>query len=146
MADPRRPGAALTIVIPCLNEAATLPRLLRAFKEIIASGAFGGRRVGILVSDNGSVDGSPELAQALGVEVTHCPTCGYGAALRHGVMMAHTPIMMFLDADMAYDPADAPQLVDALAVAVDLVLGDRLKGKKIPGAMPLLHRYLGTPS
>ncbi len=141
----RTPNAELTIVIPCLNEAGTLPTLLMAIKDQIASGAFGKRHVQILVSDNGSTDGSQDLARGLGVSLTHCPTRGYGAALRHGIMTAKTPIVMFMDADMTYDPADAPRLVDALDVDVDMVLGDRLGGKKIPGAMPPLHRYLGTP-
>lgn len=141
----RQSNAALTIIIPCLNEARTLPALLGTFQEVIASEAFGERKVKILVSDNGSTDGSQELARAQGAQVTHCAERGYGAALRHGIETADTPIVMFLDADMTYDPHDAPKLVNTLETDVDLVLGDRLRGEKHPGAMPLLHRHLGTP-
>jgi glycosyltransferase involved in cell wall biosynthesis len=141
----RQPNADLTIVIPCLNEARTLPQLLAMFKEVIASGAFGDRKVKILISDNGSTDGSQDLARAQGVDVSHCAERGYGAALRHGIETADTPIVMFLDADMTYDPHDAPKLVDALETDIDLVLGDRLAGEKISGAMPPLHRHVGTP-
>lgn len=137
--------AGVTIVIPCLNEASTLPELLKRIQGLIKSKSFGERKVDILVSDNGSTDGSKPLARALGVTVTDCPVRGYGSALRHGIEQAKTPVVMFLDADLTYAPEDAPKLLAALDVETDMVLGDRLSGEKINGAMPPMHRYLGTP-
>lgn len=139
------PAEGVTILFPCLNEAVTLPGLIDAFRSLIGSGAFGSRPVEILVSDNGSTDGSVDVARVHGARVVHCPQRGYGAALRHGIEQAVHPIVIFLDADSTYDPADAPRLLAALAPDTDMVVGSRLDGDIQPGAMPTLHRYLGTP-
>ncbi|WP_346053811.1 MULTISPECIES: glycosyltransferase family 2 protein [Amycolatopsis] len=103
-------------VLPCLDEAAALPRLLRALPP-------GFRPI---VVDNGSVDGSPEIAAALGAKVVHEPRRGYGAAVHTGLEHATTDIVCFLDADGSLDPADLPRLAGAVARGADLAVGRRM--------------------
>ncbi|WP_091510947.1 glycosyltransferase family 2 protein [Amycolatopsis sacchari] len=102
-------------VLPCLDEAAALPGLLRALPP-------GFRPI---VVDNGSVDGSPEIAAALGAKVVHEPRRGYGAAVHTGLEHATTDIVCFLDADGSLDPADLPRLAGAVARGADLAVGRR---------------------
>lgn len=134
-----------TLVLPCLDEAATLGPLLEECRAVL--GADAGVRWAILVVDNGSRDGSPEVAARHGVEVLRCAERGYGAAVDAGLRAARTPWVLYADADGTYDPRDARRLLAHARAhpGTDLVVGSRLAGTIEPGAMPALHRYLGTP-
>ncbi|MCW7472088.1 glycosyltransferase family 2 protein [Leptospira levettii] len=135
----------ITIVIPCLNERNTLPFVLEKCLSIQKANKMK-YELEILVSDNGSNDGSQEFAKSLGVRVEHCETKGYGAALDSGIKNAKGDIIIFADADDTYDFLEAPKLIDKiLETKCDMVIGSRLDGDIHKGAMPFLHRYLGTP-
>jgi hypothetical protein len=135
---------SVTIVIPCLDEAKTLPVVLQAIRRL-RQGAFKGRAVEVLVSDNGSSDGSQAIARRLGARVVPCAQRGYGAALQNGIRAAKHDTVVFADADATYDFLETPRLVERLERGYDMVVGSRLAGKIHPGAMPFSHRWLGTP-
>src|SRR5712664_924542 len=132
----------VSVVIPCLNEANSLAQCVNK-----AMGAF--RKAGlsgeVVVADNGSTDGSVELAESRGARVIHVAERGYGAALRAGIAAARGPFIIMGDADDSYDFADVPRFVEKLRVGFDVVMGNRFLGGIKPGAMPPLHRYLGNP-
>lgn len=132
----------LTILMPCLNEAQTLPACIGKAKAFI-------ERTGIvaevLVSDNGSTDGSQELARSLGARVVDARERGYGAALVTGIQAASGQFVIMGDGDDSYDFSQLDGFVAALRQGVDLVMGNRFKGGIAPGAMPPLHRYFGNP-
>lgn len=136
----------LTIVLPCLNEAESLPTCL----SWIAEGTSrSGLRVETIIADNGSTDGSRDLAQAAGARVVNVPVRGYGAALTGGIAVAAAPFVLMGDADGSYDFRELGRFHAALASGADLVQGCRLPvggGKILPGAMPWLHRWLGNPA
>lgn len=132
----------LTIVLPCLNEVENLPIALSYAKELAGAVPY---PVEILVSDNGSTDGSVELASELGATVLHCPKKGYGFALIHGIEQAKGEWILMGDADGTYDFREAAALLKNLEEGRDFAMGSRLKGNIEPGAMPGLHRWLGTP-
>lgn len=133
----------LTILIPCLNEAETLSACVReAHQGATSSGAEGYE---VLVSDNGSTDGSAEIALAAGARVVHVPVRGYGAALNEGIRQARGRYVIMGDADESYDFTRLGEFLERLRGGDDLVMGTRLRGTILPGAMPFLHRYLGNP-
>ena len=133
----------LTFVFPCLNEEKTLPACIQALQQAMAPS---GHAYEIVVADNGSADRSRERAEELGARVVPVASRGYGAALRGGIAAARAPLVAFADADGSYRLEDTPLLLEkALATGADMVIGSRLKGTIEPGAMPPLHRYLGTP-
>lgn len=135
----------ITIVIPCLNERKTLPFVLEKCLSIKKENKSK-FEIEILLSDNGSMDGSKEYATSLGVRVEPCEIRGYGAALDSGIRNAKGEIVLFADADDTYDFLEAPKLITRLLETnADMVIGSRLDGKIHKGAMPFLHRYLGTP-
>ncbi len=137
-----RPTA--TIVLPCLNEARTLAAVLGEVRQAIASDTRFTWRV--LVADNGSTDASVDIALHQGAQVIHVATKGYGAALDAGIRAASSEWVAFLDADGTYSPEDAVALVHlAHDEAADLAVGNRLQGTVEKGAMPWLHRHVGTP-
>ncbi len=104
------------------------------------------RPVEIIVSDNGSTDNSVKVAESFGARVIHCPQRGYGAALQCGIRGAEHEVVVFADADDTYDFLEAPNLIAKLdAGNFDMVLGSRIDGTIHDGAMPFLHRYVGTP-
>jgi glycosyltransferase involved in cell wall biosynthesis len=133
----------LSVVMPCLNEARTLPWCItRALTTLEAHGIAGE----VIVADNGSTDGSQEIARAHGARVVPVPITGYGAALQGGIAAARGQFVIMGDADASYDFAEIPRLLARLRDGCDLVMGNRFTGGIKPGAMPVLHRYLGNPS
>jgi glycosyltransferase involved in cell wall biosynthesis len=137
------PKPGVTFLIPCLDEAKSLPKVLATIQRFRKS--LRGRPSEVLVSDNGSTDGSQVIARKAGARVVHCPVRGYGAALRFGIAQARHPYVIFADADNTYDFSESQALIEGLDAGADLVLGSRLKGRIQPGAMPWSHRWIGTP-
>lgn len=132
----------LTILMPCLNEAETLETCIRKAQGYLdRSGVLGE----VLISDNGSTDGSQEIAERLGARVSHAPRRGYGAALINGIDQARGRYVIMADADDSYDFVNLQPFVDRLRDGADLVMGNRFSGGIAPGAMPPLHKYLGNP-
>jgi len=135
-------GCELSILMPCLNEAATLGTCIAKAQASLARLGVPGE---VLIADNGSTDGSQAIARAAGARVVDVPIRGYGAALRAGIDAARGRFIIMADADDSYafdaiDPFHA-----ALKEGRDLVMGNRFLGGIAPGAMPPLHRYLGNP-
>ncbi len=133
----------VTVVLPCLDEAATLPAVideaLRALERL-------GVRGEVLVSDNGSTDGSVGVAERAGARVVLCPARGYGNAIRHGAACARGRWLIMGDADGTYDFGEMAPFVDALRGGAEFVMGTRLPpGRMDSGANPWLNRHLGTP-
>ncbi len=135
----------LSVVIPCLNEAWTVGRCVaRALAALEAEGVRGE----VIVADNGSGDGSPAVAVAAGARVISAPERGYGAAVKAGVGAARGSFVLMGDADESYDFGELRPFLDRLRAGDDLVIGCRLPwggGRIEAGAMPFLHRWLGTP-
>jgi len=132
----------LTVLMPCLNEAETLAICIRKARASLATLGLDGE---VLVADNGSTDGSQQIARAEGARVVPIPRRGYGAALRGGIEAARGRYVIMADADDSYALDDLGGFVSALRGGADLVMGNRFKGGIAPGAMPALHRYLGNP-
>ena len=129
------------MVIPCLNEAKSIERCVARAREALDGQGWHGE---VIVSDNGSEDGSAELAKAAGALVVYEPRRGYGSAYLAGFAAATGDYIVMADADLTYDFGDIPRFVEELDGGADLVMGDRMKGIQ-PGAMPWLHRYVGNP-
>ena len=138
-ADPT--AVAVSVVIPCLNEAESIEECVIAARSALDEGGYSGE---IIVVDNGSTDGSGELAAAAGATVISEPKRGYGNAYLAGLSAARGAYIVMLDADLTYDAAELPKFVDELEAGGDLVLGDRMEGIQ-PGAMPWLHQHVGNP-
>jgi glycosyltransferase involved in cell wall biosynthesis len=132
----------LSIVMPCLNEAETLASCIRKAKEFLEETGISGE---IIVADNGSSDGSQEIARELGTRLVAAEPKGYGNALMGGIQAAHGTYVIMGDADDSYDFTKLLPFLDKLRTGNDLVLGNRFRGGIKPGAMPPLHRYLGNP-
>jgi glycosyltransferase involved in cell wall biosynthesis len=132
----------LTILMPCLNEAETLATCIKKAKTFLQSENIHGE---ILIADNGSTDGSQEIAQQLGARVISVPTRGYGAALKSGIRHAYGRYIVMGDADDSYNFLNLNPFLLKLREGFDLVMGNRFKGGIIDGAMPFLNRYLGNP-
>ena len=132
----------LTVVLPCLNEAETLAVCIRKAKASIADLGIDGE---VVIADNGSTDGSQDIARAEGARVVDVPIRGYGAALTAGIADANGEFVIMGDADDSYDLSNLGPFVEALRGGADLVMGNRFAGGIEPGAMPALHRYLGNP-
>ncbi len=128
-------------MIPCLNEAASIERCVERARQALADT---GRPGEVIVADNGSEDGSPELAQAAGATVVLESRRGYGSAYMAGFAAAKGDYIVMADADLTYDFGDIPRFVEELDNGADLVMGNRMGGIQ-PGAMPWLHRYVGNP-
>ena len=132
----------VSVVLPCLDEAVTVERCVRQAVDAIAGAGLRGE---VIVADNGSTDGSPELAERAGARVVHVTERGYGAAITAGIAAARADLVVMADADESYDLRDVPRFVATLREGYDLVMGNRFRGGIDPGAMPKLHRYLGNP-
>jgi glycosyltransferase involved in cell wall biosynthesis len=132
----------LTVLMPCLDEAKTVATCVR---KAIAACRSAGIEAEVLVADNGSRDGSPELAREAGARVIHVAEKGYGAALRAGIEAARGRYVVMGDADDSYEFDDVPRFLERLRAGDELVMGSRFRGVIHPGAMPFLHRFLGNP-
>jgi hypothetical protein len=132
----------LTVVMPCLNEAETVATCVRKAVGFIADNRIDGE---VVVADNGSTDGSRQLAADAGARVVPIAERGYGNALMGGIIAAHGEYVIMGDADDSYDFTNLMPFIIELRKGYDLVMGNRFKGGIAPGAMPPLHRYLGTP-
>lgn len=132
----------LTILMPCLNEAATLSTCIEKARQSIAGL---GIKAEILIADNGSNDGSQKIAEAAGARVISVTERGYGAALRAGIANAQGRYIIMGDADDSYAFDALSTFYHKLQDGWQLVMGNRFRGGIAPGAMPALHRYLGNP-
>jgi glycosyltransferase involved in cell wall biosynthesis len=135
----------LTVLMPCLNEAETLATCIRKAHAGAQSSAAAASYE-ILVADNGSTDVSQQIAEHEGARVVHVAQRGYGAALKGGIDSARGRLIVMADSDDSYDFSQIAPFVDALGDGYALVMGTRLRGEILPGAMPWLHRYLGNPA
>jgi len=136
------PELELSVVMPCLNEAATLEtcivKAIRTLREHNVRGE-------VLVADNGSTDGCPKIAARSGARVVHIEQKGYGSCLLGGISAARGKYIIMGDADDSYDFTQLMPFLQKLRDGHDLVMGNRFQGGIEPGAMPPLHRYLGNP-
>jgi hypothetical protein len=132
----------LTVVMPCLNEAETVATCVHKAVSFLADNGIDGE---VVVADNGSTDGSRQLAADAGARVVPISERGYGNALMGGIVAARGEYVIMGDADDSYDFTNLMPFVTELRKGYDLVMGNRFKGGIAPGAMPPLHRYLGTP-
>jgi glycosyltransferase involved in cell wall biosynthesis len=128
--------------MPCLNEAETLATCIEKAQGYLERSGVEGE---VLISDNGSTDGSQEIAERLGARVSAAPRRGYGAALINGIEAARGRYVIMGDADDSYDFTSLDPFVEKLRDGSDLVMGNRFAGGIEPGAMPPLHKYLGNP-
>ncbi len=132
----------LTILLPCLNEAETIEVCVSKAVRYLRENGVDGE---VLVSDNGSSDGSIEIAERAGARVVNTSAKGYGSALLNGIDQARGTHIIMGDADDSYDLSKLDGFVKSLRGGADLVMGNRFAGGIMPGAMPPLHRYLGNP-
>jgi glycosyltransferase involved in cell wall biosynthesis len=132
----------LSVVMPCLNERETVGVCIRKAMVALRDAGIPGE---VIVADNGSTDGSIELAQAEGARVVNIEQKGYGSALKGGILAARGKYVLMADSDDSYDFSHAPRFVQQLRTGSDLVMGNRFQGGISDKAMPFLHRYLGNP-
>ena len=142
MTNLANPNCELSIVMPCLNESETLSMCIEKAKGFLKRYGVQGE---IVIADNGSEDGSQEIAKAKGARVVNVPTRGYGAALLEGISAARGRYVIMGDSDDSYDFSDLSAFLKRLREGFDFVIGNRFKGGIAPGAMPWLHKYLGNP-
>jgi glycosyltransferase involved in cell wall biosynthesis len=137
-----RPVIELSVVMPCLNERETVGTCVsKAIAALQAAGIAGE----VIVADNGSTDGSPEVATSAGARLVRVQQRGYGNALKGGIQAARGTYVLMADSDDSYDLSHIPRFVEALKGGSDLVMGNRFRGGIRKRAMPILHRYLGNP-
>ena len=136
------PTLELSIVMPCLNEAETLSICIQKAQQSLLKHDVRGE---ILVADNGSTDGSQEIARKMGARLIEVPDKGYGSALRGGVAAARGEYIIMGDADDSYNFSELSPFIQKLREGYDLVMGNRFEGTIKPGAMPALHKYVGNP-
>src|SRR5262245_15682418 len=139
--QPDGPDLLVSVVIPCLNEAASIERCVVLARNVLDDRGITGE---VIVADNGSTDGSAELAARAGARVVHEQRRGYGSAYLAGFAAAEGTYIVMADADLTYDFNDIPRFLERLEGGAELVMGDRMDNIK-PGAMPWLHRYVGNP-
>jgi glycosyltransferase involved in cell wall biosynthesis len=135
----------LSVVMPCLNEADTLEACIQKALSSIETLGIAGE---VVVADNGSTDGSIQIAEAAGARVVHVAQRGYGSALMGGIEAARGKYVIMGDADDSYNFLEIPKFFKKLNEGYDLVQGCRLPaggGQVLPGAMPFLHRLIGNP-
>jgi glycosyltransferase involved in cell wall biosynthesis len=132
----------LSVVMPCLNEQETVGVCVR---KAISSLREAGIRSEVIVADNGSTDGSIEIAQAEGARVVNVGEKGYGNALKGGILASRGEYVLMADSDDSYNFSHIPLFLEQLRAGSDLVMGNRFRGGIERQAMPFLHRYLGNP-
>jgi len=132
----------VSVVIPCLNEVQSIAycvdKALAAFRAANIRGE-------VVVSDNGSTDGSIEIAEQHGARVVHAKLRGYGHALRKGIEEARGEFIIMADGDDSYDFSEVDRFVAKLGEGYEVVMGNRFKGEIKTGAMPWHHKYVGNP-
>lgn len=139
------PSPELSVVMPCLNEGDTLELCIEKAQLALAENSIEGE---IIVADNGSTDGSREIAARMGARVVQIKAKGYGNALMGGINAARGKYVLMADSDGSYDFGEIPSFVAKLREGYDIVQGCRLPsggGRVMPGAMPFLHRWVGNP-
>jgi glycosyltransferase involved in cell wall biosynthesis len=133
----------LSVVMPCLNEAETLEACIRKAQQALHGAGISGE---VIVADNGSTDGSIEIAERLSARVVHVEAKGYGNALMGGIAAAFGKYIVMGDADDSYDFGHIPRFIEELRRGSDLVMGNRFRGGLQKNAMPPLHQYFGNPA
>ncbi|ELP57003.1 glycosyl transferase 2 family protein [Microcystis aeruginosa TAIHU98] len=142
VANEQIPTLELSIIMPCLNEAETLATCIGKARDYLERHKIAGE---VLIADNGSSDGSQEIATNSGARVVPIPERGYGSALRGGIAAAKGQYIIIGDADDSYDFTNLSPFLEKLRQGYDLVMGNRFQGGIKPGAMPVLHKHLGNP-
>ncbi|WP_066342910.1 glycosyltransferase family 2 protein [Geminocystis sp. NIES-3708] len=132
----------LSIIMPCLNEAETLATCIEKAQWYLQEYQLKGE---VLIADNGSDDGSQEIAMKMGATLVNVREKGYGSAIMGGILGAKGEFIIMADADDSYDFTNLNPFVEKLRSGYDLVMGNRFKGGIKPDAMPFLHKYLGNP-
>jgi hypothetical protein len=132
----------LSIVMPCLNESRTLAACIKKAQLFLKEHGVSGE---VIVADNGSTDGSIEIAEKMNARVVTVSTRGYGAALATGIEAAKGKYVIMGDSDESYDFSALSPFIEKLRAGYDLVVGNRFRGRIIRGAMPPMHRYFGNP-
>ncbi len=132
----------LTVLMPCLNEAATLDTCIAKARAFLARSGISGE---VVIADNGSTDGSQAIARASGARVVEVRARGYGSALLGGIRAARGRFVVMGDSDDSYDFERLEFFIEKLRDGYDLVMGNRFRGHIKRGAMPALHRYVGNP-
>ncbi len=132
----------LSVVMPCLNERETVGGCVRKALASLRKAGINGE---VIVSDNGSTDGSVEIAESEGARVVHVADKGYGNALKGGILAAHGTYVLMADTDDSHDLDHLDPFIDKLRSGYDLVMGNRFKGGIEPGAMSWKNRYIGNP-
>ena len=132
----------LSVVLPCLNEAETLARCIEKARRAMEEHGIRGE---VIVADNGSTDGSREIAERMHARVVRVEQVGYGSAVMGGIAAARGRYVIMGDADASYDFSHIPRFMQKLREGCDRVMGNRFQGGIERGAMPVLHRYLGNP-
>jgi glycosyltransferase involved in cell wall biosynthesis len=133
----------LSVVMPCLNEAETLETCIRKAQRALQEAGIAGE---VLIADNGSSDGSIEIAERMGARVVRVKDRGYGSALMGGISAARGKYIVMGDADDSYDFGHIARFLEPLRKGADLVMGNRFRGGIQQSAMPPLHRYFGNPA
>jgi glycosyltransferase involved in cell wall biosynthesis len=131
----------VSVVIPCLNEAANIEECVQQAQHALDACGLVGE---VIVADNASEDGSAALAEAAGAHVVREPRRGYGSAYMAGFAAARGRYIVMADADLTYDFGEIPRFVAELDAGADVVIGNRMQNIQ-PGAMPWHHRYIGNP-
>ena len=138
----QKPKLELTILMPCLNEAKTLETCIKKAQKSLKENNIEGE---VLIANNGSTDGSQDIARKCGARVIDVEVKGYGSALIEGTKNAYGKYIIMGDSDDSYDFSNIMPFLEKLREGFDLVMGNRFKGGIEKGAMPWSHRYIGTP-